>query len=642
MDTQSMAVTSGPTCTQYFLLYLFRFKDLLKPNGTFLLHVTSHDDFCMVVSVQNYSCSVYVLHQRPEVSKSGLYQTADTVAAITFAGKNFPDGAFMVMAVHPDGRECGKASRLHNTLLQFTFRQKNVTFSIERRISENKYLLVMVSTVLGVVISYMIIPAVFLVCLICECRRNETINSQSPYNIELPENGAENLEGVEDATVSVPPAAGDTLFEHSSMEERNFFRLLAPETDGDINTTLYVSDPAPEVLDKKYYIWHNVLSVALLYGLPVVQLSLTYDNVATGNLDRCFYNFLCANPLGIFQDFNHLFSNIGYIMLGVGFWIHVWLHDVSPQREVSAVTRGRLDQQHLGLPRHLSVDYALGLALMAEGLMSACYHVCPNRTNFQFDTAFMYVISCLVLLKMYQARCQDIFAEASKIFLALAILIFIASIGMLTYISWMPLFIIVVFGIIQVIIYYVLSTQIYYVGRCSLHARLWQLAWVIPMRALCAHQRVAWSRSLLGLLLVNTFNGSLVVCVTILLYYKVSDFGSALLVFFIFNIFSYTVYYVYKKRRLERVKWQPYSYAVVASLVWLGALGCFFFKRSSSWVHSPAHSREKNEKCFLFDFYDHHDAWHLLSALGMFLTFMFLLTLDDDLHETPRDQIIVF
>ena len=46
--------------------------------------------------------------------------------------------------------------------------------------------------------------------------------------------------------------------------------------------------------------------------------------------------------------------------------------------------------------------YAMGLALIMEGIMSGCYHVCPNHTNFQFDTAFMYTISILILMKIYQ------------------------------------------------------------------------------------------------------------------------------------------------------------------------------------------------------------------------------------------------
>ena len=46
--------------------------------------------------------------------------------------------------------------------------------------------------------------------------------------------------------------------------------------------------------------------------------------------------------------------------------------------------------------------------------------------------------------------------------------------------------------------------------------------------------------------------------------------------------------------------------------------------------------------CRLFHFYDNHDIWHFLSAGSLFLGFMILLTIDDDLAETPRDKIPVF
>ena len=43
------------------------------------------------------------------------------------------------------------------------------------------------------------------------------------------------------------------------------------------------------------------------------------NSIESGNLDLCYYNFLCAfNILG-FNDFNHIFSNVGYIILGVLF-----------------------------------------------------------------------------------------------------------------------------------------------------------------------------------------------------------------------------------------------------------------------------------------------------------------------------------
>ena len=75
--------------------------------------------------------------------------------------------------------------------------------------------------------------------------------------------------------------------------------------------------------------------------------------------------------------------------------------------------------------------YAMGLALIMEGIMSGCYHVCPNHTNFQFDTAFMYTISILILLKIYQTRHPDINANAYTAFGVLAFIIFIGVIGVL-------------------------------------------------------------------------------------------------------------------------------------------------------------------------------------------------------------------
>jgi len=40
------------------------------------------------------------------------------------------------------------------------------------------------------------------------------------------------------------------------------------------------------------------------------------------------------------------------------------------------------------------------------------------------------------------------------------------------------------------------------------------------------------------------------------------------------------------------------------------------------WQVSPAMSREHNEVCLLLHFYDSHDIWHFLSAIGLFISFM--------------------
>jgi hypothetical protein len=93
-------------------------------------------------------------------------------------------------------------------------------------------------------------------------------------------------------------------------------------------SVIYLSDLArkgPRVHKYKSYLYlYNVLTVALFYGLPVIQLVVTYQRVLneTGEQDLCYYNFLCAHPVGVISDFNHVFSNSGYVLLGVLFlWI---------------------------------------------------------------------------------------------------------------------------------------------------------------------------------------------------------------------------------------------------------------------------------------------------------------------------------
>ena len=50
--------------------------------------------------------------------------------------------------------------------------------------------------------------------------------------------------------------------------------------------------------------------------------------------------------------------------------------------------------------------------MIEEGLLSACYHLCPTHESFQFDTTYMYVLSTLIFMKIYQFRHSDITTNA--------------------------------------------------------------------------------------------------------------------------------------------------------------------------------------------------------------------------------------
>ncbi|CDQ98884.1 unnamed protein product [Oncorhynchus mykiss] len=108
----------------------------------------------------------------------------------------------------------------------------------------------------------------------------------------------------------------------------------------------------------------------------------------------------------------------------------------------------------------------MGTALMMEGLLSACYHVCPNYTNFQFDTSFMYMIAGLCVLKLYQKRHPDINASAYTAYACLAAVIFFSVLGVVfgkgNMVFW------IIFSVLHILATMLLSTQLYYMGRWRL------------------------------------------------------------------------------------------------------------------------------------------------------------------------------
>ena len=103
---------------------------------------------------------------------------------------------------------------------------------------------------------------------------------------------------------------------------------------------------------------------------------------------------------------NHLLSNIGYMVLGVLFNIVVYM---KPKPEY----KSGVDNDH-------RIFHAMGLALFMIGVMSSCYHLCPTSVNFQFDTTYMYVLAILMCLKLFKNRHPDLTPDAISAFAMLA------------------------------------------------------------------------------------------------------------------------------------------------------------------------------------------------------------------------------
>ncbi|XP_071305818.1 SID1 transmembrane family member 2 isoform X4 [Agelaius tricolor] len=430
----------------------------------------------------------------------------------------------------------------------------------------------------------------------------------------------------------------------SSVEEDDYDTLADIDYDKNVIRTkqyLCVADLARKdkrVLRKKYqiYFW-NIATIAVFYALPVIQLVITYQTVVnvTGNQDICYYNFLCAHPLGNLSAFNNILSNLGYVLLGLLFLLIILQREINYNR---ALLRNDTHALECGIPKHFGLFYAMGTALMMEGLLSACYHVCPNYTNFQFDTSFMYMIAGLCMLKLYQKRHPDINASAYSAYACLALVIFFSVVGVVfgkgNTAFW------IVFSVIHIVATLLLSTQLYYMGRWKLDSgilrRILHVLYTDCVRQCSGPMYV--DRMVL-LVMGNIINWSLAAYGLIV---RPNDFASYLLAIGICNLLLYFAFYIIMKLRSgERIKLIPLLCIISTSVVWGFAL-FFFFQGLSTWQKTPAESREHNRDCILLDFFDDHDIWHFLSSIAMFGSFLVLLTLDDDLDCVQRDKIYVF
>uniref|UniRef100_A0A3B3U873 SID1 transmembrane family member 2 n=1 Tax=Poecilia latipinna TaxID=48699 RepID=A0A3B3U873_9TELE len=664
---RKFSFTASPSQPQFFK-YVF-------PDGvdTVIVKVNSDVNFpCSVMSVQDIQCPVYDLDNN--VAFIGMYQTMTKKGAITVQRKDFPSNSFyVVVVVKTEDEACGGPLRFYplqpDELIDAGNRTKDLDVVVSPAINSEKYVIGMLFC-LGIFLSF------YVLTLLVACVENKRMKRRemfpnppdtspaetgktpaSPYEYgSFADNGSTlSSEAITDCATSTDNNYGylerslDSVARSrqeslSSVEEDDYDTLEDIDSDKNIVRTkkyLCVSDLARKdkrILSKKYqiYFW-NIATIAVFYALPVIQLVITYQTVVnvTGNQDICYYNFLCAHPLGALSAFNNILSNLGYVMLGLLFLLIVFKRDVTHSR---ALLRNDLNALECGIPKHFGVYYAMGTALMMEGLLSACYHVCPNYTNFQFDTSFMYMIAGLCMLKLYQKRHPDINASAYTAYACLAAVIFFSVRGVVfgrgNTVFW------IVFSVIHILATLLLSTQLYYMGRWRLDAGIMRrIVYVIYTDCIRQCSGPMYIDRMVLLVMGNIVNWSLAAYGLI---ERPNDFASYLLAIAICNLLLYFAFYIIMKLRSgERIKCLPVVCILFTAVVWGFAL-YFFFQGLSTWQKTPAESREHNRDCILLSFFDDHDIWHFLSSIAMFGSFLVLLTMDDDLDTVQRDKIYVF
>ncbi|TMS36454.1 hypothetical protein L596_003611 [Steinernema carpocapsae] len=618
-----------------------------------MVRVDSNDNVCMTVSVQPVECPVFDLGNN--VISSGTWQTMAKSASIPIE-RRLRDKFYVVFVVQPTDKSCSEMSAIMPSgKTRISGDVKNFTLTIEPLPTRDDYVLPIIVTLTFFLVIYFI--AVIFVCLVGNYERvqNTRVSREA---MSIMNSSQESVS----ATVQQREDYGTiSMVDEVRTVDASTVRVRQPATAANYDTVSQVSDGCSDddtevqfsttvinvallsqndyrKTDIKYrrYMW-SLLTIAMFYGLPVVQLVLTWQETVrvSGNLDLCYYNYKCARPFFGFSAFNSIFSNVGYLLLGFLFLVLVKEQQYRYDTQMTLL-RNRMDTAY-GVPQHNGIMYAIGIAIMMEGVMSASYHICPSKSNYQFDTAFMYIIGALGMLRIYQIRHPDVNASAHVSFAVMAIFIFLAMCGV--YLNGLPFWI--VFAVTYTMVMFSVSIQFYYKGR-----------WKFSLSGICTEFKYSCRQlkcynfilpkhkgRFVFLFFANAINFTYIV---IGVKNRPTDFPSFLLFPFTVNLFLYMLYYMLMKYiHKERPVIRSVLFMILSFACWIASM--YFFKNTGNdWSITPAQSRDMNHDCIIFNFYDSHDVWHFLSAISVFLSFAVLINIDDDLLSKRRDQITVF
>ncbi len=302
-----------------------------------------------------------------------------------------------------------------------------------------------------------------------------------------------------------------------------------------------------------------------------------------------------------------------------------------------------------GIMQQMSIFYAMGWTLVGQGAVSVCYHICPTNTSLQFDTAMMYIICILTIVKIYQFSHPDATANGFATTALIACIVMVEALTLYMnnwtfYIIFLPFYAFMTI-LVGVHLYHLKSWKLIKSGR--------QLIKQKPSLQFKHKERLIFSMTFV---LLNFAHGLYVVYKKI--KYPDKILARITLNILALNLMAYCLYYIVRKfistyqrcsknKEMTRLEccWKFVSATSVFALLSLAFASMainFYTHGSTNRNLTPAQSRNINVECAMMDFYDNHDLWHFCSGAGIFFAFMGLLTTDDDLLNVPRNEIEVF
>ena len=367
---------------------------------------------------------------------------------------------------------------------------------------------------------------------------------------------------------------------------------------------------------KRHY-WQYLIVIGIFVFLPVYQFTMfqeNYDNTI------CYYNKKCMKSLGSIEAFNNIISNILYIVLALLFML--------------TVRFSRKADDGCGIHRDHSIYYSMGICLCFVGIFSGLYHVCPSPLNFQFDTLFMYISGAIMFIAIYYKRHVDKIPSAFRTYCMLAGVYYLSTISLIRYRTGAGM---ALWVIADILIIYILlhgSINIYYATDIPFGIGLVKHVY----KSIKESKNTNYPK-LIFVLIINLFTITMIFYAT---FSKSNVFTNWFLSLFIINMLFYFIYYLIQKvLKFEVIKWYIWL-MLISDIIILGTALLFFEHGVSDKFLPHSESDKFNEPCVLFGYFDTHDIWHFLSAIGLYIFLNIIYFIDDDLKHTPRTAISIF
>ena len=406
-----------------------------------------------------------------------------------------------------------------------------------------------------------------------------------------------------------------------------------------------------------------IVGFVLLIGAFQFVFETWKGMIESGDRDRCYYNDFCYRVSDNDIPFNLMISNLVYMIHGIilafsVLWLEAKLLVRCHRLARCKRSRSPLPEGQDKLPKHciecpcidahlanmtvprsepandekailldaeaykrkytFSIGYSFAWALIFEGCFSTVYHFCPTQLTFQFDSAFMFVISGLIVVSLYNGtsfkECT-VHGEAQPPVHSNNFFLFFI----------VPMYIFNYFGSLYN------SEKIKLRSGKNFFFEICFLAF-IGILFLWAGYKFFWNISR---------------CQDIKRVIKkkkkqILFFTLALIVVIVLNVLFYGNYPIIllfacistsmiaicgKVRVTFRICTNPgrfgkifqASYVFFTVVIMVIALCIFAFMKTTDKEKSPSESRDLNHDCVLLDFFDYHDLWHILSSFSLLM-----------------------